>query len=212
MLRLIPSLSLSLSSCSICIFARRLACLEDLEHKLGEGKQFFFLYTWLRRFPALKLQLWWENLPAPAEFPQRLLCAVSMAGLPVSAFPSPLKDADIETWCWRTALYKFHKGWESNMDRVSGPWQRGVENTRLRCHLLLSNIISLEGLMLRTGDAAPDDWTHKCWGGVAEHRELIDGSVSSVTQIKIFIRTIFIYQPKHRVSTHTYEANMPNIL
>ena len=35
-------LSLSLSSCSICIFARRLACLEDLEHKLGEGKQFFF--------------------------------------------------------------------------------------------------------------------------------------------------------------------------
>lgn len=45
--------------------------------------------------------------------------------------------------------------------QASGPWQCVVENTRLWCHLLLSNIIGLEGLMLRTGDAALDYRTHK---------------------------------------------------
>lgn len=76
------------------------------------------------------------------------------------------------------ALYKFHMGWKSNMVRASGPWQCVVENTRLGCHLLLSNIIGLEGLMLRTGDAASDNWTHECKRGVAEHRELINRSGS----------------------------------
>lgn len=62
------------------------------------------------------------------------------------------------------------------MDKASGPWHHAVENTRLRCHLLLSNIIGLEGSMLRSSDAALD-WTHTWQRGVAQKEEFINRSV-----------------------------------
>lgn len=47
-------------------------------------------------------------------------------------------------------ILQISRGMKINGGQGEWPWQCVVENTRLWCHLLLSNIIGLEGLMLRT--------------------------------------------------------------
>lgn len=159
-LRLI--LSLELLHLWICLPA-------GMPRRLGAGAQggetvifflFFFyissVYTWLRRFPALILQRWREICQSLQSTSNPSLCCMQVwATVSIPPRPPPhhqhlRKQRKLAEECAAEEVHKFHMGGKFKCGQ-SDPWQAAVETSQW-CHLPLSNIISLAGLMLRTSD------------------------------------------------------------
>lgn len=120
--------------------------------QLGEGNCYFFsISAWLGRFPALKLQQRGEMCPSL----RRVRVWATSFIIPTSARAEEVSGG---MCCWRN-VHTFHMGWKFKNGR-SDPWQAAVETSQW-CHLPLSNIISLAGLLLRTSDAASGKQTCK---------------------------------------------------
>lgn len=143
-LRLI--LSLELLHLQLCLPAgmpRRL--------QLGEGNCYFFLFG-SGDFQHSNCTSGEERARACSALSNPSLCRMRVWATSL-IFPTSGRVEEVSRGmcCWRNA-HKFHMGWKFKNGQ-SDPWQAAVETSQW-CHLPLSNIISLAGLMLRTSDAA----------------------------------------------------------
>lgn len=161
-LRLI--LSLELLHLWICLPA-------GMPRRLGAGAQggetviFFFFYI-QRVYLAQKISSTHtatveRNLPEPAEHVQLLPLLYACLGDHFYFAPPHQhlrKQRKLAEECAAEEVHKFHMGGKFKCGQ-SDPWQAVVETSQW-CHLPLSNIISLAGLMLRTRDDASGKQTH----------------------------------------------------
>lgn len=123
-----------------------------------KGKLLFFFYIQCVLGSGDFQQLWREICQSLQCTSNPSLCCVQVWAT-ISIFPRHLREQrKLAEECAAEEVHKFHMGGKFKYGQ-GDPWQAVVETSQW-CHLPLSNIISLAGLMLRTSDAASGEQTH----------------------------------------------------